>query len=329
MTTDDTDDGGGDQAFRRTPPAPGRWAEMTYGGALSFLRRPYSRDAAAADVVVAGMPYDGATTFRPGARLGPRAIRAASASLAELAAFPFGFDPFDTLSVIDWGDCFLDPHHPGSIPGAIADHARHVLATGAKLLTLGGDHFVTWPLLKAHAERHGPLALVQFDAHADVWEDDGGRFDHGTMMLRALREGLVDPARSVQVGVRTHGASDYGVDVLTAPWLRRNGPEAALDVIRRRVRDAPAYVSFDIDCLDPAFAPGTGTPVAGGPSSAEALALVRGLVDLNIKGMDVMEVSPPYDHAEVTALAAATVAHDLLCVLARQSGAEGRSPGRL
>jgi agmatinase len=318
----------GDSGFRAGTTRE-RWVEMTYGGALSFLRRRYSRDLAGVDVAVMGVPYDAAVTYRPGTRLGPRAIRAASVQLAELKAFPWGFDMLESLSVVDWGDVWLDPHHPETVAPAIEAAAAEIIAAGPKLLAFGGDHFTTWPLLRAHAGRHGPLALIHFDAHGDLWPDDSGRIDHGTMMGRALAEGLVDPARSTQVGIRTFHDSDEGLEILTAPWVHRNGVAAALEIIRARAGDAPVYISFDIDCLDPAFAPGTGTPVPGGLASWQALELVRGLGGLNLVGMDVVEVSPPFDHAEITALAAATLAHDWLCLLAAAGGAQPRPVGRL
>jgi agmatinase len=302
---------------------------MTYGGALSFLRRRYTRDLAGVDVAVLGVPYDGAVTYRPGCRLGPRAIRAASVQLAELRAFPFGFDLMEALAVVDYGDCWLDPHHPGTIAPAIEAQAGAIIATGAKLLTLGGDHFIAWPLLSAHAAKHGPLALIQVDAHGDLWPDDPGRIDHGTMMGRAIREGLVDAARSTQIGVRTFHDTTEGLEVLTAPWVHRNGIAAAVEVAVARAGVAPVYLSFDIDALDPAFAPGTGTPVPGGLASWQALELIRGLAPLNLVGMDIVEVSPPFDHAEITALAAAHLAHDWLCVLAAKAGARVMPVGRL
>ncbi len=316
----------GDQAFRAKGNRE-RWPEMTYGGALSFLRRRYSRDLDGVDVVVSGIPYDSAVTYRSGCRLGPRAIREASVQLAELEAFPFGFDPFKTLAVVDYGDCMLNPHDAASVPGTIQDHAAHILASGAKMLSFGGDHFVAYPLIKAHADRHGPVALIQFDAHCDTWEDHGG-IDHGTMFARAAAEGVIDVARSTQIGLRTHNNSDHGFEILTAPWVHRNGIDAALEVITARAGDAPVYISFDVDGLDPAFAPGTGTPVTGGLASWQALELIRGLGGLNLVGMDVVEVSPPYDHAEITALAAASVAHDFLCLLAQQKGAKPNPTGR-
>ncbi len=319
--------GAGDQAFRAKGNKE-RWAEMTYGGALSFLRRRYSRDLEGVDVVVSGVPYDSAVTYRSGCRLGPRAIREASVQLAELLAFPFGFDPFETLAVIDWGDCMLNPHDAASVPVDIQAHAAHILASGAKMLTFGGDPFVAYPLLKAHAEKHGPVALIQFDAHCDTWEDHGG-IDHGTMFGRAAAEGVIDVSKSTQIGLRTYNDSDHGFEILTAPWVHRNGIDAALKIIKERAGDAPVYISFDIDGLDPAFAPGTGTPVSGGLASWQALELIRGLGSLNLVGMDVVEVSPAYDHAEITAIAAATVAHDWLCLLAQQNGAKGKPVGRL
>ena len=319
----------GDQAFRRQDHTKGRWREMTYGGALSFMRRNYSRDLQGVDVAVTGIPFDAAVTFRAGCRLGPQAIRAASVQLGELKSFPFGFDPFDTLSVIDYGDVFLDPHHPESIRPAIEAHADEILASGARLLSLGGDHSISYPLLKAHARKYGPIALIQFDAHCDTWEDDGVQLDHGTMFLRGLREGIIDAGRSTQVGLRTFNDQDFGFEILSSPWIHRNGINAAIEIARQRAGSAPVYVTFDVDGMDPAYAPGTGTPVAGGLTSWQALEFIRGLAGLNLTGMDVVEVSPPYDHAEITAIAAATVAHDWLCLIAQAAGAKPVEVGRL
>ncbi len=317
-----------DHAFRATSNL-GRSTEMTYGGALSFLRRRYTRDLGGVDVAVTGIPYDASVTYRPGCRLGPQAIRAASVQLAELKAFPWGFDPFETLAVTDYGDCFIDPHHPAGVPASIEAHAAEIIASGAKMLSLGGDHFVAYPLIKAHAAKYGPLALIQFDAHCDTWEDDGTRLDHGTMFARGVAEGIIDPSKSVQIGLRTYNDSAHGFEILTAPWVHRNGIDAALEIIHARIGDTPTYISFDIDGLDPAFAPGTGTPVPGGLASWQALELMRGLGALDLVGMDVVEVSPPFDHAEITALAAAHVAHDWLCLLAAKKGAKGVEVGRV
>ena len=309
-----------DQAWRKEE-VTGSAYELTYAGTLSFLRRKYSRDLVDIDIAVSGIPFDSAVTNRPGTRLGPRGVRAASTQLAELNSFPFGFDPFDTLRVVDFGDCAIDPHTPMSVPDTIERHARSILETDTAMLTIGGDHFVAYPLIKAHAAKHGPIALLQFDAHCDTWASSGP-LDHGTMFLSAVNEGLIDVDHSIQVGLRTHNDIDVGMQVLNAPWFHRNGIDATLEAIHARVGDRPVYLSFDIDVLDPAFAPGTGTPVSGGLATWQALELIRGLGALNMVGMDLVEVSPPFDHAEITSLAAATVAYDWLCVMAqrRQKG---------
>jgi len=303
--------------------------EMTYGGALSFLRRKYARDLEGVDVAVSGVPFDNAVTYRPGCRLGPRAIRAASVQLQELKSFPYGFDPFEKLAVIDYGDCMLDPHHPDTVVAAIETHCAGILAGGAKPLTFGGDHFVAYPLLRAVAAKYGAVALLQFDAHCDTWDGAGSEIDHGTMFGRAASEGLVDVSKSTQIGLRTYNDSDHGFEILTAPWVHRNGVDAAIEIIRERVGNTPLYVSFDVDGLDPAFAPGTGTPVIGGLASWQALELMRGLKGLNLVGMDVVEVSPPFDHAEITAIAAATVAYEWICLLALSKGAKPSFVGRV
>ena len=306
----------GDQAWRSDQPQ-GHFFEPTYSGALSFLRRPYSRDFNGVDVAVSGIPYDGAVTYRPGCRLGPRAIRAASVQLAELDAVSLGYAITDTLGVVDAGDVVLIPHDPSTIFDAIYTHAKQIIATDTKMLSFGGDHFIAYPLLKAHAETYGPVALLQFDAHSDTW-DSFGPLDHGTMFYEAVKDGLIDVEHSIQIGLRTHNDRDVGMKVITAPEVHKKGVEAVCDEMIARIGDRPCYVSFDIDVLDPAFAPGTGTPVSGGLASWQALELVRALVPLNLIAMDVVEVSPPYDHSEITALAAATVAHDWLAVLAQQ-----------
>jgi agmatinase len=293
----------------------GKQDVQTYAGALSFLRRKYTRDLTGVDVAVTGVPFDLATTFRPGSRQGPQAVRAGSVQLAELDAFPFGFDLFKRLAVIDYGDCYFDHGHPMAIPQAITAHIRKILEGGAKALTIGGDHFITLPILRAYAEKFGTLSLVHFDAHADTWPDDGEELNHGTMFTRAVRDGIVDPAHSVQIGIRTI-ADDWGFNILDAPWVHANGIAAVIEKVTGIVGDRPAYLTFDIDCLDPCYAPGTGTPVAGGLTSHQALTIIRGLGDVDWVGMDVVEVAPAYDHAEITAIAAATIAHDWLALLA-------------
>lgn len=300
-----------------SPMAEGERAAPTYAGVLSFMRRPYTRDLTGVDVAVSGVPLDLATTFRSGARFGPAGMRAASVQLAELGAYPWGVNPFDHLNVVDYGDCWFDAHNPLGIRDAIVAHARKILATNAQMLTFGGDHYITWPLLIAHAEKYGkPLSLIHFDAHCDTWPDDNrDSLNHGSMFYKAIREGLIDPARSVQIGIRTWNDDFMGVRILDAPWVHRHGTQAVVDEVLSIVGNSPAYLTFDIDCLDPAFAPGTGTPVAGGLSSAQALAIVRALGDVNLIGADVVEVAPAYDHSDITALAAAHIAADILCLM--------------
>jgi agmatinase len=296
--------------------------EPTFSGALSFLRRRYTRDLAGVDVAVTGIPLDTATTSRPGARYGPRGIRLMSSQIAWARPYGCDFDPLEKLAVVDYGDCVWDHGRPAEIPAAIEAHADAIISTGAAMLSMGGDHFVSYPLLKAHAKRHGPLSLIHFDAHSDTWNDaDGaGRVDHGTMFYHAVREGIVDPKRSVQIGLRTHNDDLMGFNVLDAPWVHERGAVAVASEARRVVGKHKAYLTFDIDCLDPSFAPGTGTPVAGGLSTAQAFAILKGLAGIDFVGMDIVEVAPPYDVADITALAAAHIAHEWLALYAVRPG---------
>jgi agmatinase len=312
----------GDSAITRSSPR-GYERENTFAGVLSFMRRPYTKNLSGAQVVVSGVPMDLATTYRSGARLGPAAIRAASVQLNE-ALYPWGYGPCDRLDVVDYGDCWLDPHNPLTIFSSIYHHAQIILASGAQMLTLGGDHYITYPLLKAHAERHGaPLSIIHFDAHCDTWADDEpASLNHGSMFYKAINDGLIDPATSVQVGIRTWNEDFMGVHILGADRVHALGTSTTAEEIRRIVGARPTYLTFDIDCLDPAFAPGTGTPVPGGLSSAQALAILRGLVGLNWVGMDVVEVAPAYDPSDITALAAAHIAADMLCLLSEQRNAK-------
>ncbi len=304
-----------DNAFTAESPG-GVVAEPTYAGALSFARRKYSKDLAQAELAVTGVPFDTATSNRPGARFGPRAIRAASTEVAWQRNWPWEFDPFELVRTVDCGDCYFDHGRPETIPAAIESHARAILDSGTAMLTLGGDHFLTLPVLRAHAARHGPLSLLHFDAHTDTWEDESGRVDHGTMFFHAVNEGLVAPARSVQVGIRTTNDRPMGFNIFDADWVHAHGIARLTAAIAEIIGDHKTYITFDIDCVDPAFAPGTGTPVCGGLSSAQALQTVRGLRGIHVIGMDVVEVSPPYDRAEITALLGATLAYDLICLYA-------------
>jgi agmatinase len=280
------------------------------------MRRKFSKTVRGADAIVWGIPFDAAVTNRPGARFGPQAIRRASAIMDNDPQYPFQSDLFEALKVVDYGDCLLDSGNHQKTPAAIEREAAKLLKSGAFLLTLGGDHFVTWPLLKAHAAIHGPLSLVQFDAHQDTWPDDGRRIDHGSFVTRAVREGIVDPETSIQIGIRTHAPEDFGIRILYGWEVEEMRAEDIANAILDRTRGRKTYVTFDIDCLDPAFAPGTGTPVAGGPSSARMLSVLRQLDRLDMIGADVVEVAPAYDHADITAIVASNIAMYYLGLLA-------------
>lgn len=292
--------------------------EATYGGALSFMRRRFSRDLAGVDAVVWGIPFDAAVSNRPGARFGPQAVRRASAILCGDPQYPFGFDIFEDLAVVDYGDCTFDYGRHAEIPAAIEAQAKVILDAGCHLFSIGGDHFVTWPLLKAHAERHGPLALVHFDAHQDTWDDDGDRLDHGTMIARAVKAGIIDTDHAIQIGIRTHAPDDFGIEIIDGYAMEELGVAGVVERVKARIGDRKAYMTFDIDCLDPAYAPGTGTPVAGGLSSREALSILRALGGIDFVGGDVVEVAPAYDHADITAIAGAAVGQTYLGLLAER-----------
>ncbi|WP_173932151.1 agmatinase [Chelativorans sp. Marseille-P2723] len=312
-----------DHAFTATQ-IRGAASDPTYAGALSFMRRKFSKDVEGADAVVWGIPFDASVSNRPGARFGPQAIRRASVIFDNDPQYPFHLDLFETLAVIDYGDCLLDYGRHDRTPAIIEQEASRIISSDAFLLSLGGDHFVTWPLLCAHAAKHGPLALIQFDAHQDTWDDDGARIDHGSFVRRAVRDGVVDPGRSIQIGIRTHAPDECGLKIVHGYDLEEIQAAEIARMIIERVGNMPAYVTFDIDCLDPAFAPGTGTPVAGGPSSAKMLSVLRHLGPIKIVGADVVEVSPSYDHADITAIAAASIAMHYLGLLAEKKRRERR-----
>lgn len=312
------DDHQTDRAFSGASPF-GMHDHDTFSGALSFLRRPYSKDIADADVVVSGVPYDLAVTNRPGTRFGPRAIRAASASLAwQGAPWRWKFDPTELLRVVDYGDMSFDWGQPQGVPDEIEAHVARVIAGGAKSLIFGGDHFITYPILKAHAAKHGPLALLQFDSHSDTWREDGKSINHGTMFFHGIEDGVIDAGHSVQIGIRSGNSETHGMTVLDADYMCETPVAEIVARIEAVTAGRPVYLTFDIDCLDPAYAPGTGTPVAGGPSSQRAERILAGLTALDIVGADVVEVSPPFDHAEITALAGATMAMNILCLWAHR-----------
>ena len=290
--------------------------DPTYAGALSFMRRRYSKDVAGCDLVIWGVPFDLAVSNRPGTRFGPQALRRASVIFDGDAQYPSRIDPFATLAAVDYGDCLLPRGDLQGCARAIEHEAAGIIASGAHLVTLGGDHFITLPLLRAHVARHGRLALVQFDAHQDTWDDGVGAVSHGSFVLEAVREGLIDVERSIQVGLRTVAPRDCGIEVLDAYAAHELGVAGTVGRIKARVGAGPAYLTFDIDAIDPAFAPGTGTPVAGGFTSDQALRMVWGIRDLDFRGMDVVEVSPPYDHADATAIAGSALVQHYVQALA-------------
>ena len=310
-------------------PLKGPAFENAFAGVTSFLRRRYSKNYGTADAVVLGVPFDQAVTHRPGARFGPRAIREASTLQPFDPPYGWPLDPLAEMAVIDAGDVPFDYARPADFPKVLEAHVAAILAAGPALVTLGGDHSITLPLLRAHAAVHGPLAVLQLDAHSDLWpDDDPARVDHGTFLTKAVAEGIIDPARSVQVGIRTVTEDRQGVPMIDARTVHERGPAWTAEEVRRIVGDAPCYLSFDIDALDPAFAPGTGTPVWGGLQSWQAAALLRDLAGLRVAGGDVVEVAPPYDHAGVTAVAAAHVATEILCLLAwARRDARSDAPG--
>ncbi|MBM2576693.1 agmatinase [Jannaschia sp. Os4] len=290
--------------------------ENAFGGATSAFRRRYAKDLTGYDVAITGVPFDQAVTHRPGARFGPRAVREASTlQVFDPPIYWDGYSPLEALAVADYGDCGFDYASVPDFPEALRGHVRSILAQGAACLAIGGDHYVSFPILQAHAEVHGPLSLIQFDAHSDTWPDDDlARIDHGTMFYKAVKSGVVDPETSVQVGIRTVNPDPLGVETITARDVHAAAPGEIAARIKARVGDRPAYLTFDIDCLDPAFAPGTGTPVWGGLSSAQAAFLLRDIAGINLVGGDVVEVSPQYDVTGATAVAGAHVLMELLCL---------------
>ncbi|QOL80242.1 agmatinase [Pseudooceanicola spongiae] len=303
-----------DQAFTRDS-SRGASFENAFGGATSFLRRRYTKDLSGFDLAVTGVPFDQAVTNRSGTRLGPRAIREASTLQPYDPPYGWGFDPLGEFAIADYGDLAFDYAKVADFPDTLTAHIQGILNQGAGSVVLGGDHYISFPILKAYAEKFGPLSLIHFDAHSDTWQDDDmSRIDHGTMFYKAIKLGLIDPATSVQIGIRTVNDETWGMNIIDAPQVHEIGPKKTAEKIREIVGDRPAYLSFDIDCLDPAFAPGTGTPVWGGLSSAQAAAILRGIAGVNLQGGDIVEVSPPFDTTGATAIAGAHVAMEIIAL---------------
>jgi agmatinase len=292
-------------------------AEAPFFGASTFLRRPYSRKLENIDVAVLGVPFDLAVCNRPGTRFGPRAIRQASRDVSSWdKQYPWGFNPFNHINVVDYGDVIYRYGNAAEMVEQTQACVADILNQGSQTLSLGGDHFVSLPILREIAKKHGPLSLVHFDAHTDT-ERSNNPYDHGCMFYRAVEEGIVDPTRSVQIGIRTDYDSEKDqFTVLDSATVHRIGIESTVDQIKQVVADHKTYLTFDIDALDPAFAPGTGTPVPGGLTSNQALEIFRKMKGINFIGMDIVEVAPDYDHSEITALIAAQLGLEYLCLLA-------------
>jgi agmatinase len=295
-----------------------------YTGPRTFMRLPHAQTTEDVDLVFVGVPTDDAVSFRSGARFGPEAVRSASAFLRPYNSL-LKVDVHERLSMVDYGDAPTVPGYHIETLERIERHLAPIHAAGVIPLCVGGDHSIALAELRAAARVHGPLALVHLDAHADDWEQYyGARYFHGTVFKRAAEEGLVDPSRSVQAGMRgtLYGAEDedapaaLGYDAI--PWssLERMTPDEYADRVRARVGDAPAFLSFDVDFVDPAFAPGTGTPEVGGPTSSQALAYLRALTGIDFRGLDCVEVSPPYDPSGITAWLAATACHEMISLVA-------------
>jgi agmatinase len=304
-----------------------------YVGASTFVRLPELRDIDRCDVAILGIPFDSGVSFRPGARFGPHAIRQASRMLRPQFHPIHGMEPFALLQGADAGDVSCNPFDIRESIGQIERAAEEVLERADAVVSIGGDHTVALPLLRSMRRRHGKVALLHFDAHLDTWDTYfGAPYTHGTILRRAAEEGLFRDDASMHVGIRgpLYSSRDmvedagFGFRTIRVEDVHVEGVDATIERIRERVRDHPLYVSIDIDSLDPAHAPGTGTPEIGGLTSRELLMILRGLAGLHVVSADVVEVSPPYDHADLTSLAAATVVYELVCLLA-STGAVGGS----
>jgi len=309
-------------------------AAVRYGGVATLLRRPLVNDPSNVDIALIGVPYDGATENRPGARHGPREIRNMS-SFTRSVHHVTRVNPYKLCNIADLGDVsFVNPFDLQQCFADITDFYSKICADGAIPLSVGGDHSISFPILRAVAAER-PVGLVHIDAHTDTSDHEfGHKFTHGTPFRRAMEEKLIDPKRTIQIGIRGaqnseeswQGSEDAGIRVMYMEEFTAIGCEATLDEVRRVVGQMPTYVTFDIDCLDPAFAPGTGTPEIGGLTPIQAQALIRGLEGLNLIGGDIVEVSPPFDPSGNTALVGATMLYEMVCVLAVTIARDKKSP---
>lgn len=297
-----------------------------YSGITTFMRQPATRELAGVDVAIVGVPFDGGTSYRSGARFGPRKIR--EASLLLWGHNPvMGVTPLEKLTLVDYGDVRATPVDIQATMKNITREIAPILAQNVTVIALGGDHSISLPLLRAHAAKFGPLAVVHFDSHPDTWDQEFGEgfpYGHGTPFRRALEEGLIDRNAYFQIGIRgpvsySHDYDDairLGAEMLTIGQAFEMGIPAVNEAIRAKMGDRQVYVTLDIDATDPAYAPGTGTPEVGGFTSYQMLQLVRGLKGLNLIGFDLVEVNPLFDHSDITAILAANLIFEFLSLLA-------------
>jgi agmatinase len=306
-----------------------------FAGIATFARLPRLDEVDRAHVAIAGVPFDSGVSYRPGARFGPAHVREASRLLRPYNPAQDVF-PFGAQQVADAGDIVANPFDITEAVRQIEAGARELAEHADKLVAIGGDHTIALPLLRAVHAKHGPVAVLHFDAHLDTWDTYfGAPMTHGTPFRRASEEGLIDLTASMHVGIRgpLYAKSDLddderlGFSIVTSEYLEEHGLAAAIDRMRARIGDAPLYISIDIDVLDPAHAPGTGTPEAGGLTSRELLRMIRALSDRDIVGADIVEVAPAYDHAQLTAVAASHVAYELISAMAPRGGPPAGSAG--
>ncbi len=293
-----------------------------FSGVSTFMRLPHVPRAVELDVAIIGVPYDGGTTYRPGARFGPRHVREQSSIIRPWNPV-LNVSPFEKLRIADFGDLSINPLSLEDTFQRISDQLDGILSAGSRTVCVGGDHSILLPILRSIHRRFGPVALVQFDAHNDTWSGYfGSPHSHGTPVRRAVEEGLLLEGCVVQAGLRGQVYSkhdfdfgkEHGFHIITSEDLHREGI-APVQRVLKKLRGKPVYFTLDIDVVDPAFAPGTGTPQVGGLSSAQLLELVRALKGLKLVGCDLVEVSPPYDTGEITSLLAANLLYEMLCLL--------------